>query len=472
MDEQTFRRLSPDAVAGRLDEATYRSWKAAAAQDPERAAFVVRVAEADARISGAQPAVMPRAETPARVPKVRALGLAVLFALLGLLAGGLVMNSYLRNRGNQPTAATGNAPEASPVARQDTPTVNREAPAINAEAPPVKEPEPQPEPEPEPQPEPQPLPGGLLLVSVEGDVSVRTARDQSWRRLAVNEPVPEGATINQRKGAARFESPAVSIYPQGAFQFELIDGVIRFQQGRFSVRVRDRQAFSCYKENWELERGSFVAEPKTLGGDLWLVEGDALLRNQAGIQVIKPGVRVTLDATRHVTRLTPQQILAHQLETLQPYERLLWWDGESPESTPAFCELAEPGALGDGRAMAHKSGQAGIGVSPSTSVFTAPDRARLRMHVNTSARKLRLELRVQLDEGYRVVDGMIDVPGSGWQVVDVPLDILRAGRFRAENGWLPGRVYSALQIAPAVDPDDPLTRHPLQIDNLLVYQPR
>ncbi|MCZ7607864.1 MAG: hypothetical protein M5U25_17730 [Planctomycetota bacterium] len=476
MDEQTFRRLSPDAVAGRLDEATYRSWKAAAAQDPERAAFVVRVVEADARVSAVRPAVMPRAEAPARVPRHRALGLAVLFAMLGLLAGGLVMNSYLRNQAGRPVPPALNAPDNTPVAKQE-PSAGDAGTAPPADAPPAQpanQPQTWPQIEPQPQPEPQPEPEGLAVVALAGDVAVRGAGEQAWRKLALHEVVPEGATVSSlRKGYARFRSAGVEIFPHDAFQFELVGGAIRFMQGRFSVRVSSRQKFTCYKESWELEQGGFIVEPKTLGGELWLVEGDALFQGRQGAQLMKPHVRVALDGTRNATPLEPQQILSHELELLKPCNRLLWWDGETPGTTPALCELIEPGALGDGRAMAHKSGQAGIGVSPSTDVFTAPQNARLRMRVKTSAPRLRVELRVQLEQGYRVVDAFVDLTGSGeWSVVDVPLEILRAGRFRDEPGWLPGRDYSALLIAPAVDPDRPLTRHDLAIDNLLVYEPR
>jgi hypothetical protein len=479
MDEQTFRRLSPDAVAGRLDETTYSRWKAAAAQDPERASFAVRVAEADARVSAVRPAVTPRAETAPRVPRHKALGLAALFAMLGLLAGGLVMNSYLRNQADKPEGAV-NALVSTPAAQPSPRDAGAEPAADTPPPPPANqpqpepEPQPQPEPEPQPQPEPQPAPEGLAVAALAGDVAVRGAGDQAWRKLAVNEVVPEGATVSSlRKGYARFRSGSVEIFPHDAFQFELIGGAIRFMQGRFSVRVNGPQKFSCYKESWELDQGGFVIEPKTLGGDLWLIEGDALFQGRQGAQVVEPRVRVALDGTRNATPLEPQQMLSLELEMLKPHNRLLWWDGETPETTPAFSEPVAPGALGDGRAMAHKSGQAGIGVSPSTHVFTAAEGARLRMRVKTSTPRLRIELRVQLEQGYRVVDAIIDLTGSGeWTVVDVPLEILRAGRFRDEPGWLPGRDYSALLIAPAVDPDRPLTRHELVIDDLLVYEPR
>jgi hypothetical protein len=75
-----------------------------------------------------------------------------------------------------------------------------------------------------------------------------------------------------------------------------------------------------------------------------------------------------------------------------------------------------------------------------------------------------------VDDGFREVDALVDTPGDGWQLLDVPLNILRAGKFRSEPGWLPGRKCSALQVAPAIDPDIP-ARYRLSLDDLLVYIP-
>ena len=94
------------------------------------------------------------------------------------------------------------------------------------------------------------------------------------------------------------------------------------------------------------------------------------------------------------------------------------------------------------------------------------------MRVKTGAPRVRLELRVQLDEGYRLVDVDISLASTeGWQVIDVPMAGLRAGRFRDQPGWIEGRSYSAMLLMPAADPDRPLTRRELQVDDVRVYVP-
>jgi hypothetical protein len=238
MDEQTFRRLAPDAVAGRLDSATYERWKAAAAEDPSRATFIVRVAEADARLSTRRPADIeaPAALPPMRVPRKRVIGLAFTFALLGLLAGGLVMHSYLKNRdlkAQTNTNIVGDAPAKPPP--PNAPANNR--PAANTPVANAPQPEPEPDPvEPEPEPEDPVETPGLRLVSSVDKVSVRGPRGAEWVRLQTGEVVPAESTVSVA-AAARFRSADVEIFCTAAAQFELVSGAIHFASGRAAVLV-------------------------------------------------------------------------------------------------------------------------------------------------------------------------------------------------------------------------------------------
>ncbi|MCA8945502.1 MAG: hypothetical protein KDB29_04705, partial [Planctomycetes bacterium] len=102
--------------------------------------------------------------------------------------------------------------------------------------------------------------------------------------------------------------------------------------------------------------------------------------------------------------------------------------------------------------------------------FVAEEGARFRMWVKTSAERIRIEFRVELDDGFRAVDALIDVPEQDrWVMVEAPLKELGAGRFRSEVGWLPGRAYSAFLVGPAIDIDSPLARHDLSIDDVMIY---
>jgi hypothetical protein len=343
------------------------------------------------------------------------------------------MHSYLRaedarKAGNSNVAMLdtppGNAPANDAPANQ--PATNN--PAANQ---PQPEPEPEPQPEPEPEPEPQPAPAGLALVSASGAVSVRGAGNDQWRKLAVGEVVTAGSTVSSQ-GACRLRADNFEFSASGASQFDY-GPVVRFIEGRACVRVTGA------------------------GGELFLLDGaDAC---------------VALDGTGNSRVLSAAEIRTLELELIGPHKQLLFWDCETEATTPPFGEVVTPGALGEGNAVRRKPGQPGIGVSPSTEVFAAEQGARLRMRVQTTAAKIRIELRVRLEGGYRVVDAQFEINALSWQTLDVPLDTLRAGRGRTEPGWLPGRGYSALLITPCVDPRNPLTRHELVIDDLLVYAP-
>ncbi|MCB9895402.1 MAG: hypothetical protein H6839_13205 [Planctomycetes bacterium] len=473
MDEQTFRRLAPDAVAGRLDTATYERWKAATGENPERASFVVRVAEADAKVSGIYEAIKPvQAREPSRrVPKRTAVVMALAISLLGLLAGALAMHSYIRSQKRiddnkaalLPPANETKAPDNTPVETppENTPLDNSPPPTNTPDDPPIKT-----DPVPNSDP-PKAMDGFRLLDGATGLVSVRGEKDDRWQRLEPGQVLKDGDSVSfNETGVARFTAPGLSLSMQQPAQFEYRDGVVRFTNGRVVVRATTDWNFSCYKTTWGSLGGAFIVEPRKLGGELFLLEGGVIVGNS----VYTDALQITLDGSGNYHELTPEQIRTLESELLGPHSMLLRWDGEAKETTPAYCALIEPGALGDGHALTRKPGDPGIGVTPSTAVFTAESNARLRMRVKTNAARLRIEFRVHLESGFRVVDALVDVPpAESWTVVDVPLEALRAGRSRDEPGWLPGREYSAFLVVPAADPAEPLARHELQIDDLLVY---
>ena len=468
MDEQTFRRLAPDAVAGRLDTAVYERWKDAAGESPERAPFVVRIAEADARLSGSLEPIRPvEVHEPAkRIPRAAGIGLGVFFGAFGLLAGALVMHSYLGTQQRTEQAKSSVAPMNAPVNQPANVPANTPATAINTE-PAANEPEPDPEPEPEPEP-PQQVEGLHLRTGASGLVSVRGVKDDRWRKLEPNEALKDGDSVSHNEpGAARFVAPGLRLDVQGPALFEFRGGVIRFTAGRAGVHVSSSWRFSCYKSEWSAKDAAFVVEPKPLGGELSLLSGVIA----GDTQVVAP-VQLLLDGTGRVSPLGPAQISQLEHELLGAHETLLHWDFETPAGTPVFSAVVSPGALGDGHAGERKAGDPGIGMPPSSQLFVAGEGSRLRLRVNTGARRLRIEFRVQLEEGFRLVDALLDVPpGEGWQIIDTPLEGLRAGRYRDEPGWIPGQPYSAFVITTAPDPDQPLTRYQLRIDDLLIYTP-
>ncbi|MCA8915135.1 MAG: hypothetical protein KDB90_06960 [Planctomycetes bacterium] len=479
MDEQTFRRLAPDAVAGRLDTATYERWKAATGENPERASFVVRVAEADAKVSGSyEPIKHVTAREPVRrVPKRTAIGLGIAFALVGLLAGALAMNSYIRAQkriGDNKTAMLLQGNDVRQPANQPDNLQAEPTPAADPQPAPTNAPDNTPhqtDPEPDPPPDlPPPTEGFQLLAGAAGLVSVRGEKDDRWRRLEPGEPLADGDSVScNEDGAARFEAPGLVLSIQQPAQFEYRGGAVRFIAGRVAVRVRSDWKFSCYKSEWSTLRADFVVEPKTLGGDLYLIDGGIM----AGNVVYAAPERIALDGSGTSSILRAEQIVALESELLGPHIVLLHWDCETNETTPRYGELVQPGALGAGHAVTRKPGDPGIGVSAPTVVFAGESGARLRMRVKTDAARVRIEFRVQLDSGFRLVDALVDVDSSGeWAVVDIPLEVLRAGRYRDEPGWLPGRDYSGFLLVPAADPARPLTRHEFVIDDLLIYAPK
>ena len=482
MDEQTFRRLAPDAVAGRLDTATYERWKTATGENPERASFVVRVAEADAKVSGIYEAIKPvEAREPSRrIPKRTAVGLGIAFALFGLLAGVLAMNSYMRSQkriGDNKTAMLPQGNDVRQPANQPDNTETEPTPAPDLQPAPTNAPDntpdqtgPDPDPDPLPDPPPPPTDGFQLLAGAVGLVSVRGEKDDRWRRLEPGEALADGDNVScNEDGAARFEAPGLVLSIQQPAQFEYRGGALRFISGRVAVRVSSEWKFSCYKSEWSTLSADFVVEPKTLGGDLYLVDGGMM----AGNVVYAAPERIALDGSGTSSILRPEQIVALESELIGPHTVLLHWDCETNGTSPRYGELVQPGALGTGHAVTRRPGDPGIGVSAPTVVFAGESGARLRMRVKTDAARVRIEFRLHLETGFRVVDALVDVDSSGeWAVVDIPLEVLRAGRYRDEPGWLPGHDYSGFLLVPAADPARPLARHEFVIDDLLIYAPK
>lgn len=476
MDEQTFRRLSADAVAGRLDTATFTRWKAAAAEDPERAAFVVRVVEADTRASGHyEPIrdVRARGVQPAeRVPRRTVRGLSIFFGVFGLFAGGLAMHSCVRN---QDRAAGSNAPQLALInTPTNSPAANRQpepAPPMNQPVQPEPEPEPEPEPQPEPEPEPQPEPepavqhtAGVTVAS--GRVRGRRSGGE-WTDLKVGDELTGYERVAVLDGNFTYTAQDLTIRAAGRTEFGWEGATLRFYDGRAAVSA-DGVAFAAYKSRWVATGAGFVVQVQRFGGELQLLSGSIELGDSRSIRAPRQ-LALENESDR---ALSAAEIRVLETELIGPHRVLLRWDGESPTTTPDMGDVFTPGALGDGHAMRRAAGDPGVGMLPGPVLCAGEAGARLRMRVKTQAKRIRIEFRVQLEDGFRAVDALIDVPaGDSWVVVEAPLESLRAGRFRSEKGWLPGCDYSAFLVAPAVDLDLPLARYDLSVDDLLVYVP-
>ncbi|MEZ5993860.1 MAG: hypothetical protein R3E76_16110 [Planctomycetota bacterium] len=479
MDQQTFRRLAPDAVAGRLDATTLERWKAAAAADPERASFVVRVVEADSKVSGQfEPVRDVKATEPSRkVPRRTVLGLAVFFAVFGAMAGGLAMNSYLRSQARMNSPSTGlvedntaprNAPDSGPADNTTGPGPAANTPRTNE--PSNVEPTPEPdlpfEPEPDPPPVTRNTPRSGVTVAT-GRVRGRKA-GSDWFDLKVGDSLDGIERVAVLDGRFAYSRAGLSIQGEGRFEFGWDGATVCCLDGRMVVKA-DGVDFTAYKTDWRVIDAKFVIEAKRFGGDLYLLSGT--LQIDAGNDTIpmQSGHHLSLE-TNKTRPLSADETRALDLELLGPHRVLLHWNMESSETTPNLGELFSPGALGDGHAVRRKTGEPGIGVNPGEPCFVAEEGARFRMWVKTSAERIRIEFRVELDDGFRAVDALIDVPEQDrWVMVEAPLKELGAGRFRSEVGWLPGRAYSAFLVAPAIDIDSPLARHDLSIDDVMIY---
>lgn len=480
MDEQTFRRLAPDAVAGRLDATTLARWKAAAAADPERAKFVVRVVEADSKVSGQfEPVRDVTVTEPVRkVPKRTVLGLAVFFAVLGAMAGGLAMNSYLQSQARAKTNTTPdvamgnssdrNAPDSRPGNKpaETEPADN----SVAANEPSKVEPTPEPDLPPEPIPDHPPVvrtPPHSGITIATGRVRGRKA-GSDWFDLTVGDSLDGIERVAVLDGRFAYSRPGLSIRGDGRFEFGWEDSLLRCHEGRMVVVATDTHV-AAYKTSWHATDTTFIVDARKFGGDLYLLSGGVQIAAADGAIAMQSGRHLSLE-TGKIRPLTADEARALELEMLGPHRVLLHWDMESREATPSLGELIAPGALGDGHAVRRKTGEPGIGVGSGATCFMAEEGARIRMWVKTSSARIRIEFRVDLDDGFRAVDALVDVPETDkWVLVETPLNVLGAGRFRSEVGWLPGRAYSAFLVAPAIDVDSPLIRHSLSLDDIMVY---
>lgn len=486
MDEQTFRRLAPDAVAGRLDDDTYARWKTFAKSDPEREAFVARITAAHERLSSGTEVVRETGahDVHRRVPKRVFYVLAPFFALFGGLGGVLAMYSYLETRdgmaqqpdnrvGEAPAAPGGNAPETGP---RDKPRTD--------------EPEPEPEPDPEPEREPpgetgdppdtpdlesepdSPVPEEGLRLSG-GKARIRAAGGTGWEELGDARVLKRGDRVAVLEGESQFLSPRLRISASGRVEFEVIDGGILFAEGEAAVRVKRPGVFKTRTTTWTMESGAFVVSPGRFGGGLYVLEGAARLAYRGESETAVAPTLARLDAVPSPRALTPDEIREFEVKLLGAHDVLLLWDAETSATTPARGEIFQPGAFGEGSAMRRALGQLEVGSRVGEELFAAREGARLRMRVKTDATHVHLTMRVHVKDGYRAADARIPVPpGEGWVVIDVPLSILRAGRNRDEPAWIPGTACSALALSPGVNPDRPLLRRELSVDDVLVYVPR
>lgn len=452
----TFRRLAPDAIAGRLDAESLQQWREAAATSPERAAFAVSVAEVELRADRPPPP-----PTEKRIAKPTGFALGAAFALAGLFAGAMVMSSYLKSTDTPPAnnaAALLPAPDNTPPEPAPQPTPD---PLPEPEPEPTPEPEPEPEPDPQPeQPEPEPAPAALHMARATGDVRVRsTGRD--WATLAPSTSLQTGDRVVVLSGHAEFSAPGLTVRGHGRLELEVIEGGLKFIEGRTVVRCTQAATFAVPRATMQTDGADFVVTPGRIGADVQLVRGR--IHAAAGSSVgdfTDPGV-IRLPWLEW-TALSQADLLALERELLGPHTVLLFWDCNSPASSPSVGEIRD--------GAAHRArGHLGIGAEPGTQAFAALADARLQLRVQTDYPRLHIEMRMHLDDGYRIVDMLVDLPpGEGWRTIDVPLSAMRAGRQRTEPGWHPGLTYSTLLISPIAQPG---TRLELALDDILIYAP-
>ncbi|MCC6464386.1 MAG: hypothetical protein IT463_03485 [Planctomycetes bacterium] len=490
MDAKEFRRLAADAVAGRLDPETRQRVLQAAEADPEHARFYAQLVAAHNGVTQRMQAPRP-ADAPAPAPRgisnAQVWGLRLIFGVAGALAGGMVawgvigdMNSPPSLPGNDASWTranhpAGNHPPANQPARNTAaqPAANQ-APANTATLPPANQPAANTAQPPANEVVPPSLPPALLRVTAgaESRLRVQRAGAADYADLAPGEGLNAGDRLALVRGTARLEAEGLLLLPAEKAELELTG------PGAFTLR-KGRVAFACFDGGWvaacneamvELD-GSGALQVQRGGDELSVLEGTARVTlGSESAQVTGPRLLLLLRGLQQ-TALPAMSADALAAELHAHEEVLLGWDFESGPGACDLGEASQPGAGGSRGALRWRSTDSGVGAGGSTALFTMREEARLRLRVRTGSPRLRVTLKQLLPDGFRRVDMAVPLRGQGWQLVEVPLSLLRAQRGR-ESGFVPGALYAALQFEILPEPGEAFAGYTLEVDDVCVYAPR
>lgn len=487
MDAKEFRRLAVEAVAGRLDAETRQQVLHAAEADPEHARFYAQLVAAKTSVTqrmqaarpAEEPAPQPRGMTPAQV-----WGLRLIFGFAGALAGGMVAWGVIRdmaggapNPGNAVAWAGANQPAANtarPAANQTANTARPPAnvPAANTARPPANVPAANQPAANDTQAPPAPLPLLRVTVHAEGRLRVRQPGAPDYADLAPSQGLNAGDRVALTRGTALLQTEGMLLLLAEKAELELAS------HGAFTLH-KGRVAFASFDGAWTATCGGAVIELAGSGALQVQRGGDELSMLEGTARVTLGSESATITGPRLVlllrglqqTALPAKSADALAAELSAHEDHLLRWDFEAGAGACELGEHCQPGAGGSRGALRWRSTEGAVGTGSVAALFSMREETRLRLRVRTGCPRVRVTMRQLLPDGFRRVEMTLPVRGQGWQLLDVPLSLLRAQRGR-ESGFVPGAAYAALQFEILPEPGEAFAGYTLEIDDVCVYAPR
>jgi len=397
--------------------------------------------------------------------------LGPLFAVVGLVAGGLIMHGWLtrtqvgRDATRRPLPANNagrpaNAPELMRDAF-NAPPANATTPAANENPPPPQDPAPGPQPEPEAP--------AVMRARAQGDARLLQMRKGAAEYLKAADGLAAGDRLRVDSGEARLQSGFFAAVLTRRGEVEAL-GVksLRLMRGRLVLRVLMGLSVEAADCTLALAPGEYVIASEAGVFQAEVLNGLASVSRKEARAEVAPGMLVVLSGQLQQLPMSAQEHQARVAEAEAMVHTLLRWDFEEGYGDCNLGKLIE-GGLGGGRALQWDTTQAGAGTALRKPLFVARAGARLRAWVDTPAAHVDITMLVHLPQGPRKAALRVPAPpGEGWRMIDVALEGLRGGAVGGA-GFIEGAEYSSLQFSVPPTREERLTAKPLSIDAVQVY---
>ncbi|MBX3474732.1 MAG: hypothetical protein KF754_10140 [Planctomycetes bacterium] len=477
MNEADFRRLCVLALDDRLDDASRRQWELLRLSNPEFAAHYDELAIARRRLSNrlSSARVVPAQARP-EVSNRMFWVLAPLVGALSALAGGLGMDSWVRHeRGAKSRAehhmVAANDASRAPAAATPAP-LEPLVPPSNGTAVPALSDRPPTNPENQQPAKPDGSePWFRLLPATGAEVRLLRPGTTEYADAPGGADLWGGAVVRVTRGEAVIRADEGQFLLSGRGELEVLGPRrLRLLRGRLLVRVlAEGFVLDCDETSLRLSTGDYRCTSQRGLSELAVLAGRVEASRDSARATVGRNTLLDLSRDLRETAIVGDALVAMRVDLAAMAHRTLYWNFEDG---PGDCnEGAVVGSgLDGGKALRHDPARPGVGTTRFEPLFSAVPGLRLRAWVLTDAASVEITARVHLPHGLRQVGLRVPLtPGTGWQMIDVPLAGLAGGPKRLQPGWIAGAGYSGLQFHVPAQGDAPLTPFALTIDEVEIY---
>ncbi len=485
MDLATFRRLTPQALQGRLDEELQLEWEQARDQDPEAAAFCTAYAlEHDQRTRRLERAVSQRLQPALESPRTVIVPRYWVFMVVGACVVGAtvaaaIMISILGPRIAERARASAtpritpgvNAPEVAANNAPRIPALPESSPQPKANRPP--EPPPR-DPPPVDKPAAQ-TPVGVVESLRDGAFRCRSRGQSTWSEGQEGTKLFAGDRLRVSRGSLVLRAAETRVTCREGAEIELAkdwaNAGFTLHGGQALFARSEGPSVTLHFGQGVLRFGeaAFALQAELGTSELSLVSGRLQIEHVSGLNELAAPAFVLIGTRISVQALETSKAAMLEAELLGPRRTHLAWDFESGDLpcpsgrrvTPGFKDSR--GALGSSLEFAWLGGESAQRFRPTPS-------ARLRFAFRTNAPVVRVSFVAGLGAQAQNWSASIQVKAPGqWQQVDLAL----AEFVRTDKGiqtWQ-GRECHSLQFRMRFDERSPVmpSERELQIDDVEVY---